>query len=413
MSPAPPLDAVPLDELVRELGPMPGPLAAEFGRQAADALRAAHEWGRAHGDVRPGTLFVGPIRTKLYPDGASRRKPVPGAAVVLADAASADGSAPADDLQGLGATLYYLLAGRPPGLQPAPLAAVRPDLPPGFADLVESLSAGRSGTAAEVADALAGFAAPVGSTPPPDAGPGWAADPFPSAPGSPGRPAPVRRPRTAAEKTRIGVLIAVGLVLNLAAVGLAVAWWSGALDRTPETPPADAAPQNAAPATPAKKTPRGAYRYVRYLAPDESWGNIAEFEVHGPRAAGKLAGKVIGTEGSWDDGGNTREMAFDGDPGTYFDAPGEAASRAWVGLDLGSAQVIAQIKYAPRAAHAHRMVGGRFQASNAADFSFGVVELYRITAAPPEGVLTARAVGPNAAKTRNAEPDPDPDEVRD
>ncbi|MBX9580240.1 MAG: hypothetical protein K2X87_08015, partial [Gemmataceae bacterium] len=46
---------------------------------------------------------------------------------------------------------------------------------------------------------------------------------------------------TAGEKTRIWVLVVLGLVLNLAAVGLAVAWWSGALDPKPEAPP-DPAP---------------------------------------------------------------------------------------------------------------------------------------------------------------------------
>lgn len=74
----PPADAVPLDELVRELGPLPGPLAAGYARQAADLLRAAHEWGRVHGDVRPGTLLVGPVLTKPQPDGTVRHKPAPG-----------------------------------------------------------------------------------------------------------------------------------------------------------------------------------------------------------------------------------------------------------------------------------------------------------------------------------------------
>ncbi|MBX9582568.1 MAG: discoidin domain-containing protein, partial [Gemmataceae bacterium] len=272
--------------------------------------------------------------------------------------------------------------------------------------------ADRPGTAAEVEEALAAFAGPTKAPDPvPDSAPGWR-DPFPSAAYAPVRSAP-RRPRSAGEKARIWVLLLLGLVLNVAAVGLAVAWWTGALDRKPEAPP-EPAPK-APPAVAPKKPDRGAYRYVRYLAPADSWGNIAEFQVYGPPAAGgrPLAGEVIGTDGSWNDEGNTRDKAFDGDLGTFFDAPEPIAEGAWVGLDLGAAHVIAQVKYAPRDGRADRMVGGRFQASNTPDFSAGVVDLYTVTVAPPEGVLTARAVGPGPARGQRAKPDPDPDEVRD
>jgi hypothetical protein len=37
------------------------------------------------------------------------------------------------------------------------------------------------------------------------------------------------------------------------------------------------------------------------------------------------------------------------------------------------------------------MVGGRFQASNTADFSSGVVDLYTVSAAPAGGALTTAA----------------------
>lgn len=247
----PPADAVPLDDLVRELGPLPGPLAAGYARQAADLLRAAHEWGRVHGDIRPGTVLVGPVISKPGPDGTPRRKPSPGAAVTLAEAVPG-GATPADDLRGLGATLYFLLAARPPAGKPAPIAALRPDLPPDFAALVHQLLDAGPITAAEATDALAPFAGPPApALPVAEAAPGWSADPFPSSADAPGRPAP-RRPRTAGEKARIWLLIALGLGLNLAAVALAAAWWTGALDPKPEPQP------DPAPATTPKKPDRPA-----------------------------------------------------------------------------------------------------------------------------------------------------------
>ncbi|MFI5381718.1 MAG: discoidin domain-containing protein, partial [Tepidisphaerales bacterium] len=105
----------------------------------------------------------------------------------------------------------------------------------------------------------------------------------------------------------------------------------------------------------------------------------------------KLSGTVIGTEGSWNNEGHTREKAFDGDLTTYFDGPTDVS---WVGLNLGSAKVITQIRYAPRPGekYAARMVGGKFQGSTTADFSAGVVDLYTIGTIPPEGVLTAQPI---------------------
>jgi hypothetical protein len=57
-------------------------------------------------------------------------------------------------------------------------------------------------------------------------------------------------------------------------------------------------------------------------------------------------------------------------------------------LDLGSAQAITQLSYAPRAGFDSRMVGGKIQASNTADFSSAVVTAYTITKSPPAGSLT-------------------------
>lgn len=94
----------------------------------------------------------------------------------------------------------------------------------------------------------------------------------------------------------------------------------------------------------------------------------------------KLAGKVIGAPGSEKQQGNNRDLVFDGDLLTFLDGPD--ADSFWIGLDLGSPKPIEQLKFACRAGHEHRMIGGRFQASNKVDFSDDVVELLHVTQAP-------------------------------
>ena len=81
-----------------------------------------------------------------------------------------------------------------------------------------------------------------------------------------------------------------------------------------------------------------------------------------------LTGTVIGTAGSYQNSGNTAAKAFDNNINTYFDAP--TASGSYAGLALTATAVISQINYAPRNGYAYRMVGGQFQGSNTADFSY-------------------------------------------
>jgi hypothetical protein len=105
--------------------------------------------------------------------------------------------------------------------------------------------------------------------------------------------------------------------------------------------------------------------------------------------AAKLTGTVIGTSGSYTNNGNTIDKVFDGNLTTHFDAPGP--NGAWVGLDLGSAKTITQIKYAPRSTNAGRMVGGQFQVSNTADFA-SATTIYTVASAPVTGSLTTQSV---------------------
>lgn len=93
----------------------------------------------------------------------------------------------------------------------------------------------------------------------------------------------------------------------------------------------------------------------------------------------KLTGTVIGTLNSGDNG---REKAFDGNTATYTSIPDAAKTGAWTGLDLNAEYKISSIRYYPRAGFMNRMVGGKFQGSNTADFSAGVVDLHVISEEP-------------------------------
>jgi hypothetical protein len=131
-----------------------------------------------------------------------------------------------------------------------------------------------------------------------------------------------------------------------------------------------------------------AYQYWRYIGPTNGYCDIAEFQLFGPTAAApaQLTGTTIGTAGSYENEGNTIAKATDGNLSTFFDGP--TANGDYVGLDLGTAQSIDQIRFAPRSGFANRMVGGVFQASTTANFTSGVTTLYTVTAAPATGVLT-------------------------
>lgn len=107
---------------------------------------------------------------------------------------------------------------------------------------------------------------------------------------------------------------------------------------------------------------------------------------------GQLYGAVIGTEGAWNGGVARKEHLFDGSLKNHFDGP---TSVSWAGLDLGEgvSAVVTGVKYCPRVGFGGRMTGGKFQGSDTADFSGGVVDLFTIPSAPPGGELTVQAIG--------------------
>jgi hypothetical protein len=130
-----------------------------------------------------------------------------------------------------------------------------------------------------------------------------------------------------------------------------------------------------------------AFRYVRYLSPNNGFGNVAEVEFYslGPKIS-LVSGTILGTAGA---SGTASDKAFDSDITTYFDST--TTNGNWVGLDLGSARVMTNVRYCPRSNNDSRMVNGVFQGANASDFS-DAVNLFTITNTPPDATLTAQII---------------------
>ena len=130
------LDGAPLSLLVQRHRPLPAAEACELIRQAALGLQAAHERGVVHRDVKPSNLMLarvnsGAARVVVIDWGLAKRAGEGGAQPADVETASGVGMGTADyiapeqvrdaaavdtpaDVYSLGATLYCLLAGRPP-----------------------------------------------------------------------------------------------------------------------------------------------------------------------------------------------------------------------------------------------------------------------------------------------------------
>lgn len=105
----------------------------------------------------------------------------------------------------------------------------------------------------------------------------------------------------------------------------------------------------------------------------------------------KLTGTIIGTAGSFNNSGNTKEKVFDNILTTFFD--GTAANGVWAGLDfgVGVSNVVGLIKYCPRLTFNSRMVGGVFQGANDVSFT-SPTTLFTISTAPVYSTLTPQII---------------------
>ena len=122
----------------------------------------------------------------------------------------------------------------------------------------------------------------------------------------------------------------------------------------------------------------GDYRYLRYRAPNGSYGNVAEIEFY--RAGVKLTGTGFGTPGSWNNVGNTFAKALDGDVQTYFDGP--VSDGNFVGIDTGNG-ASSMVRYYPRQGATAKMIGGVFEGTNGDPVAGPYTEIHTITTNPP------------------------------
>jgi hypothetical protein len=85
------------------------------------------------------------------------------------------------------------------------------------------------------------------------------------------------------------------------------------------------------------------FRYLKYEAPPNSWGNVAEIEFYSGER--KISGTAFGTAGSKDRLGNDFAKALDGDLATFFD--GVEPHNQYVGIDLGVQSQTAAPEFSP------------------------------------------------------------------
>ncbi len=177
-----------LFEVVRQSGRMPVAKAVDAIRQAARGLQHVHDAGLVHRDIKPENLIVDARGTvRLMDLGLAKFNEsdeeqltiqqegrVLGTANYCAPEQAIDshGVDSRADIYGLGCTLYFLLAGRPPfhegslaqrllshqNRQPIAIETLRSDLPPALCALLRRMlaksPADRIATAGEVADEL-------------------------------------------------------------------------------------------------------------------------------------------------------------------------------------------------------------------------------------------------------------------
>lgn len=177
------VDGCPMLRLVRELGTLPVPLACEYIRQTALALQEAHAKNITHGSISPRTILLTPVKRVKDDQGIESIRPRAGASVKLTDLGLTPRRLPLSqtlppdsdphgrieftppeyvhqesptlrgDIYSLGATFYFLLAGRPPvggsnsvevvqqlpTTTPTSIEYLRDDIPPAVGGLLSRM----------------------------------------------------------------------------------------------------------------------------------------------------------------------------------------------------------------------------------------------------------------------------------
>ena len=189
------VDGCDVSSILKQFGRLRIPDACEIARQAAEGLQHAHEHGLVHRDIKPSNLIVsgrGIVKVLdlgLALVGSETGVPIDDLTSTGQIMGTLDYMAPEQggnshqvdiraDLYSLGATLYCLLAGRPPfgdpqhanrmkklsalaNEAPSPIVELRPDVPAELAMLVHRLLAkdprDRFATPAEVVEQLRVF----------------------------------------------------------------------------------------------------------------------------------------------------------------------------------------------------------------------------------------------------------------
>ncbi|MBS0207381.1 MAG: serine/threonine protein kinase [Planctomycetes bacterium] len=177
-----------LQQTVKQDGPLPYPLAAEYIRQAAEGLAHAHEQGLVHRDIKPANLLVD-IKgvVKVLDMGLAKFTDDKHASLTVAHdenvLGTADYLAPEQainshnvdsraDIYSLGCTMYFLLTGHPPfpegtlaqrllkhqTVEPPSITVERPDAPKDLMAICTRMMSkkadARFQTAREISDTL-------------------------------------------------------------------------------------------------------------------------------------------------------------------------------------------------------------------------------------------------------------------